>query len=80
MNPILDAFIQQANSETSQETSQETSPNQSQPQPQQQDDLQPSIFDYLFDQVNANAITDEKPLTIGEMVMQGYLVGKEKSK
>ena len=76
MSPILDALMQQSNSETSQETS----PNHGQPQPQQQDDLHLSIFDYLFEQVNADAITDEKPLTIGEMVMQGYLADMEKSK
>ena len=76
MSSIFDALTQLVNSETSQETS----PNQSQPQPQQQDDLHPRIFDYLFKQVNADAITDEKPLTIGEMVMQGYLADMEKSK
>ena len=76
MNPILDALIQQANSETSQETSS----NQSHPQSQQQDSVKPRIFDYLLEQVNADAATDEKPLTIGQMILQGSLEEREKSK
>ena len=67
MNPILDALTQLVNSETSQETS----PNHNQPQSQQQDGVKPRIFDYLFEQINADAIRDKQPLTIGEIVMQG---------
>ena len=76
MNPILNALIQQANSETSQETS----PNHSQPQPQQHDSVKPRIFDYLLEQVNADAATDEKPLTIGQMILQGSLEDEDQSK
>ena len=76
MNPILDALIQQANSETSQETSS----NQSHPQSQQQDSVKPRIFDYLLEQVNADAVTHEKPLTIGQMILQGSLEDEDQSK
>ena len=76
MNPILDALIQQANSETSQETSS----NQSHPQSQQSKSVQHGIWYYLFEQSKANAEKAQQPLTIGQMLTQGNQEDEEESK
>ena len=76
MNPILDALIQQANSETSQETSSK----QSHPQSQQPTSVQHGIWYYLFEQSKANTAKAQKPLTIGQMIMQGRQEDEGKSK
>ena len=76
MNPILDALIQQANSETSQETSS----NQSHPQLQQAKSVQHGIWYYLFEQSKANAAKAQQPLTIGQMLTQVSLEDEEQSK
>jgi len=67
MNPILDALTQLVNSETSRETS----TNQTHPQSQYPVNVQQGILHYLFEQSKANDTKDQKPLTIGQMIMQG---------
>jgi len=76
MNPILDALIQQANSETSQETSSK----QSHPQSQQPKSVQHGIWYYLFEQSKANTAKAQQPLTIGQMLTQVSLEDEEQSK
>ena len=76
MNPILDALIQQANSETSQETSSK----QSHPQSQQPTSVQHGIWYYLFEQSKANTAKAQQPLTIGQMLTQVTLEDEEQSK
>ena len=76
MNLILDALIQQANSETSQETS----PNQSYPQSQQSKTVQHGIWYYLYEQSKGNAAKAQQPLTIGQMLTQGSQEDEDQSK
>ena len=76
MNPILDALTQLVNSETSRETS----PNQTHPQSQYSVNVQQGILHYLFEQSKANVTKDQKPLTIGQMIMQGSQEDEGKSK
>ena len=72
MNPILDALTQLVNSETS--------PNQTHPQSQYPVNVQQGILHYLFEQSKANVTKDQKPLTIGQMIMQGSQGDEGKSK
>ena len=76
MNPILDALIQQANSESSQETSSK----QSHPQSQEPTSVQHGIWYYLFEQSKANTAKAQQPLTIGQMLTQVSLEDEEQSK
>jgi hypothetical protein len=76
MNPMLDALTRLVNSETSRETS----PNQTHPQSQYPVNVQQGILHYLFEQSKANVTKDQKPLTIGQMIMQGSQEDEGKSK
>ena len=76
MNPILDALTELVNSETSQETSL----NQNNPHSQYPVNVQQGILHYLFEQSKANVTKDQKPLTIGQMIMQGSQENEGKSK
>lgn len=76
MNTILDALTQLVSSETSQETY----PNQAYPQSQYPVNVQQGILHYLFEQSKANSTKDQKPLTIGQMIMQGSQEDEGKSK
>jgi len=77
MTGILEILAQQAFSES---TSHETSPNQTHPQSQYPVNIQQGILHYLFAQSKANVTKDQKPLTIGQMIMQGSQEDDWKSK